>query len=77
MMNRGMKILEKPQMKDLRYKIQNALNYFVDDILGIVQNFQSQSSWVNKTANRIHRQISHSIALSWSILWTRQGNVLL
>ena len=50
MMNRGMKILEKPQMKDLRYKIQTALNYFVDDILGIVQNFQITTSWVNKTA---------------------------
>ena len=50
MMNRGMKILEKPQMKDLRYKIQNALNYFVDDVLGIVQNFQITTSWVNKTS---------------------------
>ena len=50
MMNRGMKILEKPQMKDLRYKIQNALNYFVDDVLGVVQNFQITTSWVNKTS---------------------------
>ena len=37
-------------MKDLRYKIQNALNYFVDDVLGIVQNFQITTSWVNKTS---------------------------
>ena len=29
-------------MKDPRYKIQKSLNYFVDDVLGIVQNFQSQ-----------------------------------
>ena len=49
MMNRGMKILDRPQLKDLKYKIQNAINYFVGDVLGIVQNFQITTSWVNKT----------------------------
>ena len=49
MMNRGMKILDRPQLKDLKYKIQNAINYFVGDVLGIVQNFQITTSWINKT----------------------------
>ena len=29
--------------------IQNAINYFVGDVLGIVQNFQITTSWINKT----------------------------
>ena len=49
MINICMKILYRPKLKHLKYKIQNAINYFVGDVLGIVQNFQITTSWINKT----------------------------
>ena len=65
-------------MKDLRYKIQNVLNYFVDDVLGIVQNFSNNQAGSIKhpKPEYIDKHSIHSIIVE-SITWTQQGNVLL
>lgn len=47
---RGMHILDKPQLKELKIKIKNTIDYFVHQILSVDDhiNFEIQTSWVNQ-----------------------------
>lgn len=47
--NRGMHIIERSQLKQLKINIQNALDYFVNTVLGVTQKFKITTSWINKT----------------------------
>lgn len=46
--NKGMKVLEQPQLKKLREQIQKALDFFTDQILDIEERFEITTSWVNR-----------------------------
>lgn len=46
--NAGMKVLDQPQIKNLRNKILQAVNHFTNEVLDIEQSFELTTSWVNK-----------------------------
>lgn len=46
--NAGMKVLEQPQIKNLKHKILQAVKHFTNEVLDIEENFELTTSWVNK-----------------------------
>jgi|SRR5210317_1267779 len=48
--DRGMHILDKPQCKTLKIQIQNKINHFANEVLGVIDEikFDITSSWINR-----------------------------
>lgn len=58
--NKGMKVLDQPQLKNLRQQILKAVNYFTSEILDVEQKFELTTSWVNKYGKAdLNHQHSH------------------
>ena len=58
--NKGMKVLNQPQLKKLRQQITNAIDNFTQDVLDIEQKFELTTSWVNKYSKAdLNHQHSH------------------
>jgi uncharacterized protein (TIGR02466 family) len=58
--NKGMKVLDQPQLKKLRQQIKNAVDNFTQDVLDIEQKFEFTTSWVNKYSKAdLNHQHSH------------------
>ena len=43
---RGMHILDRPQLSSLKHKIKEAVDYSVKDVLGIKEQFKITTSWI-------------------------------
>ena len=52
--NRGMHILDRPQLSSLKHKIKEAVDYFVKDVLGINEQFKITTSWINRNGKDEH-----------------------
>ena len=58
--NKGMKVLDQPQLKNLRQQILKAVNHFTSEILDVEQKFALTTSWVNKYGKAdLNHQHSH------------------
>jgi uncharacterized protein (TIGR02466 family) len=48
--DKGMHILDKPQLNNLKTRIKKVVNYFVHELLGVEDyiDFQIETSWINR-----------------------------
>ena len=57
--NRGMHLLDTPQLKSLKANIQKSLKHFTKDVLGIKEEFRITTGWINRN-NKGEQIYKHS-----------------